>query len=302
MTFFEQTKISFNERGAESKLRSAFQEARNRHSVNRADMGLLHSSHRNKLLVVNHHSRVRWGRALCDELSGFFCDPDSVEHNQPIFFVTLVDKSCTTSVSAADVDVDAIKTRLRSGLRGLSHIGLIEPAYYVNLQKGIFFERRCMSWHLHALVWGTSQRKLLALLQALQASGRYVSIVPGLKAVDIREVQQGDLPTVAGYMLKSPRSAYRVTKYDADKDGNVFRDPNGEERPFYLQGKSKLRPGERITLFHTLKPFYLDKLAVAGGEGTPLLARAKRFALSVHQRKSPTLRSTRSFFGTTNVP
>src|ERR1700676_834316 len=134
MTFFEQTKISVNERGAESKLRSAFQEARNRHLVSRADMGLLHSSHRNKLLAVNRHSRVRWGRAVCDELSGFFCDPDSVEHNQPIFLVTLVDTSCVTSVSAGDVDIDAIKTGLRSGLRGLSHIGMIEPAYYVNLQ------------------------------------------------------------------------------------------------------------------------------------------------------------------------
>jgi len=280
MTFFKQTKISVNERVAESKLRSAFQEARNRHSVSRADMGLLHSSHRNELLSVNRHSRVRWGRAVCDELSGFFCDPDGVEHNQPIFFVTLVDTSCTTSVTAADVDVDAIKTRLRSGLRGLSHVGMIEPAYYVNLQKGIFVERRCMSWHLHALVWGISKRELL---RPLEVSGRYVSIAPGLMAVDVREVQQGDLPTVEGYILKSPWSAYRVTKYDADKNGNILRDANGAPRPFYLQGKSKLRPGERITLFHTLKPFYLDKLAVAGGEGTPLLACAKRFALSAHQ-------------------
>ena len=280
MTFFEQTKITFNERLAESKLRSAFQEARNRHSVSRADMGLLHSSHRNELLAVNRHSRVRWGRAVCDELSGFFCDPDGVEHNQPIFLVTLVDKSCTTSVSADDIDVDATKTRHRSGLRKLSHLGMIEPAYYVNLQKGIYLERRCMSWHLHALVWGISKRELL---RALEVSGRYVSIVPGLMAVDVREVQQGHLPMVAGYILKSPWSAYRVTKYDADKNGNVLRRANGAARPFYLQGKSKLRPGERVTLFHTLKPFYLDKLAVAGGEGTPLLARAKRFALSTHQ-------------------
>ena len=283
MTFFKQTKIRIKERVAESRLRSAFQEARNRHSVSRADRGLLRSSHRNKLLAVNHHSRVRWGRAVCDELSGFFCDPDSVEHNQPILFVTLVDKSCTTSVSAADIDVDAIKTRLRSGLRGLSYIGLIEPAYYVNLQKGIYLERRCISWHLHALVWGISKRELRAILRALEVSGRYVSIVPGLKAVDIREVQQGDLPMVAGYMLKSPWTAYRVTKYIAYKNGNVLLDAKGAARPFYLQGKSKLRPGERITLFHTLKPFYLDKLAVAGGEGTPLLARAKRLALSPHQ-------------------
>src|SRR5258706_8219802 len=149
MAFFAQTKISINERSGESKLRRAFQEARNRHTVSRGDRGLLHSSHRNKLLAVNRHSRLRWGRAVCDQLSDFFCFPDSVEHNQTIFLVTLVDRSCTTSASAANVEIEAIKKRLRYGLRNLSHFGMIEASFYVNVQKGIYFERRCMSWHLH---------------------------------------------------------------------------------------------------------------------------------------------------------
>jgi hypothetical protein len=34
---------------------------------------------------------------------------------------------------------------------------------------------------------------------------------------------------------------------------------DGNQRPFYLQGKSQLRPGQRVTLFHLLKSFYLDK-------------------------------------------
>jgi hypothetical protein len=78
------------------------------------------------------------------------------------------------------------------------------------------------------------------------------------------------------------RSAYRVTKYVADQRGYLLRDADGKERPFYLQGKSQLRPGQRVTLFHLLKSFYLDKLSVAGGEGAPLLADAKRIALSTH--------------------
>ena len=57
MTFFEQTKISIHERTSELKLRSAFQEARNRHTVSRGDPGLLHSSHRHQLLAVNRHSQ-----------------------------------------------------------------------------------------------------------------------------------------------------------------------------------------------------------------------------------------------------
>src|SRR4051812_13030720 len=154
MTFFYQTKISINERSSESKLRSAFQEARNRHTVSPADKGLLHSSHRHELLAVNRHARVLWGRAVCDQLSASLCCGDGVNHTEPIFLVTLVDRSCMTSVSAAGVDMDAIKVRLRNGLRGLSHLGMVEVAFYVNLEEGIYPERRCMCWHLHALVWG----------------------------------------------------------------------------------------------------------------------------------------------------
>ena len=103
-------------------------------------------------------------------------------------------ESCVTSVSAAAVDIAAIKIRLRYGLRGLSFFGLIEPAYYANLEEGIYPQRRCISWHLHALVWGISQRKLRALLRALQAAGRYVAVVPGLKAVDVRAGSAGRSP------------------------------------------------------------------------------------------------------------
>ena len=92
MTFFQQTKISIHERTSESNLRRAFQEARNRHTVSRGDPGLLHSSHRHQLLAVNRYSRVCFGRAVSDQLSRFFCFPDRVEHNQPIFLVTLVDR------------------------------------------------------------------------------------------------------------------------------------------------------------------------------------------------------------------
>jgi hypothetical protein len=98
-----------------------------------------------------------------------------VEHNQPIFLVTLVDRSCVTSVSAADVDIEAIKIRLRYGPVG--SFGLIEPAYYANLEEALP-QRRCISWHLHALVWGSANASS-ALCFALQASGRYAALVPG---------------------------------------------------------------------------------------------------------------------------
>jgi hypothetical protein len=76
-------------------------------------------------------------------------------------------------------------------------------------------------------------------------------------------------------------SPYRLSRLEEKgPDSQVQTDINGQALTSYMQGKSKLRPGERITLFHTMKNHYLDKLAVAGGDGVALLARAKRRALA----------------------
>jgi len=278
---FEKTRIEFYERKNASRLNHAFDHARNRDTVSRSDKLLIKHRERDSLLAVNRYSRVIWGKAVCEQLEKFFCDPGSTDHNQTIYWITLVDINCAMSVGATTVDLESIKKRLRSGLSGRHYLGAVEPAYYVNLQHGRFVEPRCMFWHLHALVWGISRKNLSALLRDLEASGRYVAIAEGFNGVRAKKIKQGDLPTVAGYMLKSPRSAYRLSRpKEKGPDGEVQTDINGDALTFYMQGKSELRPGERITLFHTMKNLYLDKLAVAGGEGVGLLARAKRRALA----------------------
>jgi hypothetical protein len=138
-----------------------------------------------------------------------------------------------------------------------------------------------MFWHLHALVWGISRKALSALLRDLEASGRYIAIAEGFKGVLAKRIKQGELPRVVGYLLKSPSWAYRLSRLEKKgPDGEIQTDIDGQPLTAYRQGKSKLRPGERITLFHTMKNHYLDKLAVAGGDGVRLLARAKRRALA----------------------
>ncbi len=76
------------------------------------------------------------------------------------------------------------------------------------------------------------------------------------------------------YMLKSPKNAYRIYKTE-----RITAD--GECVGCFRQRKSKLRHGDRITLFHLMKDIYLDELAVAGGEGTAMLRRIKRAAVRV---------------------
>jgi hypothetical protein len=81
------------------------------------------------------------------------------------------------------------------------------------------------------------------------------------------------------YMLKAPRKAYRLYKVECVT-------PDGEIVWRFKQRTSELRPGERLTLLRLMKDMYLDKLAVAGGQGAHILRRAKRRAL----REFPKLR------------
>ena len=278
---FERTEIEFYERQNQYQLNHAFDAARNRDTVSRSDKLLLHIRERSSLLAVNRHSRVIWGKAVCEQLEEYFCSADTTDHDQTIYWVTLVDINCAVSVDATNVDIDRIKSRLRSGLYGLNFFGVVEPAFYVNLQHGRFPEPRCMFWHLHALVWEIRRSDLSDLLKDFEASGRYIPIADGFKGVQAKKIKQGDLPTVVGYMLKSPCWAYRLSRLkEKGPDGQVQTDIDGQPFLFYMQGTSELRPGERIILFHAMKRHYLDQLTVSGGQGVALLARAKRQALA----------------------
>ena len=147
---FEKSRIERYECQNTSRLNHAFDNARNRDSVSRSDKLLIKYCERGSLLAVNRYSRVIWGKAVCEQLEDFFCSSDTTDHNQTIYWVTLVDINCAMSVGATKVDIESIKQRLRSGLSGRHYLGVVEPAYYVNLQHGRFAEPRCMFWHLHA--------------------------------------------------------------------------------------------------------------------------------------------------------
>jgi hypothetical protein len=295
MSFFGKTGIGRTELRAERRLKDAFEESRLRGLVSGYDRSLLSFRYRSALLAVNPHSRLLFARTLCEEISKRFCEPGTEEHDAKIHLVTLVDITCATSPEL-HANLDWIGRRLRIALKGLSYIGMVEPAYYVNLQAGTRFTgKRCIFWHLHAIVWGISQTELRQRVRQMEESGQYVAIAPGLKATHTKRIRHGTLPKVVGYILKSPSCAYRVTRRDREgSDGKVFVNSDGEVVAYFIQGKSELRKGDRIRLFLAMKDLYLDKLSVAGGEGTTLLARAKRVALST---RSPTqiLREARSF-------
>jgi hypothetical protein len=158
MTFYSNTRIDYWQRKEQSAMRLALQESRKRDTVSPLDRARLAGGFRYELLAVNSFSRRIWGGAVSNQISRFFCEGgDGTTHNKAIYFVSLMDIACARGPEDRldEDDLEAIKERLRYGLRKFSYFGMVEPAYYVNLQHGVRYSgKRCMFWHLHALVWG----------------------------------------------------------------------------------------------------------------------------------------------------
>jgi hypothetical protein len=187
--------------------------------------------------------------------------------------VTLCDRRCCTSHQEKNIDLPGFIRRLRRGLRGLSYLGMIEPAYYVNVCEGARIHgKRMVSWHVHLLTWGISPKGMKKRINGLNKRGDLLPIADGLAAAHQKRISKGKLASKVAYILKAPRKAYRLYKYEqVTADGEIILR--------FKQKKDDLRPGERLTLFRLLKDMNLDHLALGGGEGAEILRRVKRRVL-----------------------
>lgn len=280
-TFYDQTNIAYWQARSRQNLQLAFENSRKRTKLNVLDRYRIGPACRERFLAVNSHSKIVWNETTCGELVKKFCDGgDGTWHRGEVLFVTLCDRQCVRSSKDElnDQDLAQIKRRLRIALRGLNHFSIVEPAYYVNWKfgSGLSGARRCISWHLHALVWGISKEKLRVRIRKLRQQGKYVALARGLKPTNIKPIEQGRLPRTVAYMLKSPSSAYRVSTIDWIRNGKVVTDADGVVEQTHSQSKSELRPGERLTVYLIMRQLCLDDLAMAGGDGKSILANVKR--------------------------
>jgi hypothetical protein len=270
MWFFRQTGLRRQELTSGSKLRSAIEESRNLSLFQRSYYLQLLDDDPRWMSAMSPGGRIRWGELVCEEFSDhFYLGPNKPEPDQRIFLVTLCDRRCCTSHQEKNIDIPAFIRILRRGLRGLSYFGMIEPAYYVNGCKGTHVHgKRMVSWHVHLLAWGISPREMKKRIDRLN-QGILLPIAHGLAAAHQKCIAKGKLADKFCYVLKSPRKAYRLYKYEQIS-------PDGEIIPKFKQWKDDLRPGERLTLFRLMQDMYLDHLALAGGEGAEILRRMKR--------------------------
>jgi hypothetical protein len=271
MWLSEQSELRKQELATGFKLRSAIEEARSIPLVLRLHYLQLLNSDSRWLNAVSPRGRIRWGELVCREISDHFnLGLGQPEPDQRLFLVTLCDRRGCTSHQEKNVDIPQFIRVLRRGLRGLSYFGMIEPALYSNVCEGTHVHgKRMVSWHGHLLAWGESKSAIRARIEGLNKEGILLPIADGLAAAHQKRISKGKLASKICYILKSPKKAYRLYKYEAIT-------PDGEIIQRFKQKKDDLRPGERLTLFRLMKDLYLDHLALGGGEGADILRRLKR--------------------------
>jgi len=288
MSLFSTSGLKRQERISKSAQQLAFAKSRKRHTLTVKDLKRAYCTSRRYLGSVNFKARLRWSRAFCHEFAEFFrLTEDHQYPNQPLFFVTLTDISCTTEHDAQKVDVFAYKKRLQAGMIGLSYLGMLEPGLYVNVAPGTrWSNKKAVSWHLHLICWGESREQIKERIKRLNSNSKYLGIMHSQRGAHQKKIpdtvlaKNQDRTFLADklrYILKSPRKAYRIYRGQRiTKDGEIL--------PCLKQRKSDLRHGDRITLFHLMKKLTLDQLAVAGGDGTAVMRRIKRRAVLVRKR------------------
>jgi hypothetical protein len=279
MWFFRQTGLRQQELGTGSKLRSAIEDARNLSRHQRSHYLQLVNDDPRWFNAVSPKARIRWGKMICEEFSTHFkLGPDQPEPDQRLFLVTLCDRRCCTSHQEKNIDISQFMRILRRGLRGLSYLGMIEPAYYVNVCEGVRIHgKRMVCWHVHLLAWGESKSAIRTRIESLNKKGILLPIADGLPAAHQKRIAKGKLTKKIAYVLKGPRKAYRLFKWEqVTADGEIVQR--------FKQKKDDLRPGERLSLFRLMKDMYLDQLALAGGEGAAILRRLKRRVLAAIPR------------------
>jgi hypothetical protein len=148
MCVYELSNIGNQERQLANLLKRAIQTARNGHTISRADRRLTKECNNYLLSAVNKKARIAWGNVVCQQIESHFGINEKHLHpDKPVYLLTLVDLACCTAPDADSVNLDFVKARLRYGLKGLSYIGMIEPAYYVNIAPGTHVQTKTLvSW------------------------------------------------------------------------------------------------------------------------------------------------------------
>ncbi|GJD41929.1 hypothetical protein [Methylobacterium bullatum] len=218
-------------------------------------------------LANNLQARLRFAGIMAQHLDRAV---GALPPDEPVFFVTLIARRFTVREGqAAAFKVHPLHSWTHQILRGCNYVGMVEGAYYSNLDVTGAGYQRAVSWHTHAIVWGITEEQLREICNA--ANRRYQTIVPGIDAAHFRTIERSEVEGQALYMSKGQLSDYRLIPRKREavdaETGEVTTPTTGRFR----QAKQDLRPGTAARLCQVFAGRTIGELAFAGGGGRTVL-------------------------------
>lgn len=216
----------------------------------------LREGHAHRLYAHNAFARERWMRVLGGHLcAALGAQPPRYRPVQPVWLVTLIDRRQIVrgpdpaGWRRPDPTFREIRRAYAAAMMGLDYVGMLDPALFVSTQhqEGV---PRFIQWHLHALVWNTSQTDLDTWAEGVRAT--MDAYLPGASSVDIAPVEPADLLQVLWYTAKMPRKQYQVSRRESGSLQQYKRQINGVNA---------------VRLYAALRPLRLPHLTLAGGAG-----------------------------------
>jgi hypothetical protein len=168
----------------------------------KSNVNIMRSADAHYLPAVNSRAKIKWGTVFIDEIFPFFKIADG-QHgpHEPIFLVTIADKSHLTTDRPQQIQLSRIKRKIGAGLKGLSYSGMIEPGYYNVIYDEFGNQRKnVVSWHGHFLIWGIGEKPLAKHLAKIKS--RYTPIMPDLCAVHTKRIPREQFGYKLWYILK----------------------------------------------------------------------------------------------------
>jgi hypothetical protein len=90
------------------------------------------------LRCINQFAGILWSKAFCKEFEEFFgLDDQNHFPDQPSFYLTLTDVSCTPDHDASSIKISKFKRKLQAGSRGLNYVGWSGLGFTSTLRLGL---------------------------------------------------------------------------------------------------------------------------------------------------------------------